>query len=68
MASRYASIPIRPVITANPGQVVGYLGPGLIVTTISVNSLVYQSQSTKQAAAAGFILLSMVIVSVWVSE
>ncbi|KAL1974592.1 hypothetical protein VTN31DRAFT_4796 [Thermomyces dupontii] len=45
--------------------VVGYLGPGLIVTTISVNSLVYQSQSTKQAAAAGFILLSMVIV-VWI--
>lgn len=43
-------------------QVVGYLAAGLVFTTLAVNSLVYQDESSKQAAAAGFILLSMVIV------
>jgi len=41
-----------------------YLAAGLVFTTISVNSLVYEPQASKQAAAAGFILQSMVIVSI----
>ncbi|KAL1971044.1 hypothetical protein VTN77DRAFT_2878 [Rasamsonia byssochlamydoides] len=45
--------------------VVGYLAAGLVFTTLAVNSLVYQPQASKQAAAAGFILLSMVII-VWI--
>ena len=36
---------------------------GLGYTTLAVNSLVYSSEGAKQAGAAGFILLSMVIVS-----
>lgn len=43
--------------------ITGYLSAGLVFTTLAVNSLVYQPQSSKQAAAAGFILLSMIIVS-----
>ncbi|KAL2001456.1 hypothetical protein VTN02DRAFT_1713 [Thermoascus thermophilus] len=45
--------------------IVGYLAPGLVFTTLAVNSLIYQDESVKQAAAAGFILLSMVIV-IWI--
>lgn len=33
------------------------------MTTSSVSTLVYQPQSSNQAAAAGFILLSMITVS-----
>jgi hypothetical protein len=44
-------------------QITSYLSAGLVFTTLAVNSLVYQPQSSKQAAAAGFILLSMIIVS-----
>jgi SHO1 osmosensor len=36
-----------------------------VFTTLAVNSLVYQPQSSKQAAAAGFILLSMIII-IWI--
>ena len=42
---------------------VGFLAAGLVFTTSSVNSLIYWSDKAKQAAAAGFILLSMVSVS-----
>jgi SHO1 osmosensor len=45
--------------------IVGYLSSGLVFTSLAVNSLVYQPQSSKQAAAAGFILLSMIII-VWI--
>ncbi|GFF94537.1 putative high osmolarity signaling protein Sho1 [Aspergillus lentulus] len=45
--------------------VVGYLSTGLVLTTLAVNTLVYADESSSQAAAAGFILLSMVIV-VWI--
>lgn len=45
--------------------IVGYLASGLVFTTLAVNSLVYQPQSSKQAAGAGFILLSMVII-LWI--
>ncbi|EED17599.1 high osmolarity signaling protein Sho1, putative [Talaromyces stipitatus ATCC 10500] len=45
--------------------VVGYLSAGLAFTTLAVNSLVYQPQSSKQAAAAGFILLSMINI-IWI--
>jgi SHO1 osmosensor len=39
------------------------LAAGLVFQTSSVNSLVYSSDGAKEAAAAGFILLSMVAVS-----
>lgn len=39
---------------------VGYMGAGLVLTSSSVNSLIYYSEGSRQAAAAGFILLSMV--------
>jgi SHO1 osmosensor len=39
---------------------VGFLSSGLILTSSSVNSLIYSSNGAKEAAAAGFILLSMV--------
>ncbi|KAI1343490.1 osmosensor protein [Xylariaceae sp. FL0016] len=40
--------------------IVGYVGAGLVLTTSSVNSLIYSPEGARQAAAAGFILLSMV--------
>ncbi|KAJ0122965.1 osmosensor protein [Diaporthe amygdali] len=45
--------------------VVGYLACGLVLTTSSVNSLVYSANGAKEAASAGFILLSMVTI-VWI--
>lgn len=42
--------------------IVGFLAAGLVFTTSSVNSLIYWQNSAKEAAAAGFILLSMVSV------
>ncbi|ERS96928.1 SHO1 osmosensor [Sporothrix schenckii 1099-18] len=45
--------------------VVGYLACGLVLATSSVNGLVYSSNGAKEAAAAGFILLSMVTI-VWI--
>jgi SHO1 osmosensor len=42
---------------------VGYMGAGLVLTSSSVNSLIYTGEGSRQAAAAGFILLSMVNVS-----
>ena len=44
--------------------VVGYLACGLVLTTSSVNGLVYSTNGAKEAAAAGFILLSMVTVRI----
>lgn len=43
--------------------VVGYLACGLVLTTSSVNDLVYSTHGANEACAAGFILLSMVTVS-----
>lgn len=48
--------------------VVGYLACGLVLTTSSVNSLVYSANGAKEAASAGFILLSMVTVRSSVPE
>ncbi|KAK3372624.1 high osmolarity signaling protein SHO1 [Podospora didyma] len=45
--------------------IVGYLACGLILSTSSVNSLVYSPFGARQAASAGFILLSMVTI-VWI--
>ncbi|KKZ63679.1 SHO1 osmosensor [[Emmonsia] crescens] len=45
--------------------IVGYLAAGLTFTTLAVNSLIYDDQASKQAAAAGFILQSMVNI-VWI--
>ncbi|KAL7621060.1 Transmembrane osmosensor [Parahypoxylon ruwenzoriense] len=45
--------------------VVGYLACGLVATTSSVNALVYAPEGSREAAAAGFILLSMVNI-VWI--
>lgn len=48
--------------------VVGYLACGLVLTTSSVNSLVYSANGAKEAASAGFILLSMVTVRAQVAS
>ncbi|KAK0748978.1 high osmolarity signaling protein SHO1 [Schizothecium vesticola] len=45
--------------------IVGYLGGGLVLASSSVNGLVYSTNAAKEAAAAGFILLSMVTI-VWI--
>lgn len=45
-------------------QIVGYLAAGLVMTTSAVSTLIYQNAGTMQAAAAGFILLSMISVSI----
>lgn len=37
----------------------GFLAAGLVFTTSAVNSLIYYPQAPKEAAAAGFILLSI---------
>jgi SHO1 osmosensor len=65
MAMRYALTIISHSYTwlLTIYQISAYLSAGLVFTTLAVNSLVYQPQSSKQAAAAGFILLSMIIVS-----
>ena len=47
-------------VDADNGQIVGFLAAGLVFTTSAVNTLVYASSGAKEAAAAGFILLSMV--------
>ena len=44
-------------------KITGFLAAGLVFTTSAVNSLIYSSSGAKEAAAAGFILLSMVAVS-----
>jgi SHO1 osmosensor len=44
--------------------IVGFLAAGMVFTTSSVNSLIYWSDGSKEAAAAGFILLSMVQVGI----
>ncbi|KAI9698563.1 MAG: Transmembrane osmosensor [Bogoriella megaspora] len=45
--------------------ITGFMAAGLVFNSSSVNSLVYSSDGAKQAAAAGFILLSMVTI-VWI--
>ncbi|KAI0018791.1 osmosensor protein [Xylariomycetidae sp. FL0641] len=45
--------------------IVGYLACGLVLTSSSVNSLIYSPEGAREAAAAGFLLLSMVII-VWI--
>ena len=43
-------------------QIVGFLAVGLAFTSSIINALVYSPDSAKEAAAAGFILLSIVLV------
>ncbi|KAK2593951.1 Transmembrane osmosensor [Conoideocrella luteorostrata] len=45
--------------------VTGYLAGGMVLVTSGINSLVYSKNGAREAAAAGFILLSMVII-VWI--
>ncbi|PHH90821.1 hypothetical protein CDD83_2575 [Cordyceps sp. RAO-2017] len=45
--------------------VTGYLAGGMVLVTSSVNLLVYSKSGAREAAAAGFILLSMVVI-VWI--
>ncbi|KAG6008450.1 UPF0327 protein [Claviceps maximensis] len=45
--------------------ITGYLAGGMVLVTSGVNSLVYAKSGAREAAAAGFILLSMVII-VWI--
>lgn len=44
--------------------VVGYLGCGLVLSTVSANTLIHFNQGAKEAAGAGYILLAMVTVRV----
>ena len=53
----------RPYNADHDGQIVGFLAAGLTYSTSIVNDLVYSPEGDKEAAAAGFILLSMVMVS-----
>lgn len=50
-------------LESNNKQITGYLSSGLVLTSLAVNSLVSEPQASKQAASAGYILLSMVNVS-----
>jgi SHO1 osmosensor len=52
-------------LEAHKIQVVGFLAAGLVMTTSTVNSLVYSPQGDKEAVAAGHILLSMVAI-IWI--
>ncbi|RDA95264.1 hypothetical protein CP533_3547 [Ophiocordyceps camponoti-saundersi (nom. inval.)] len=45
--------------------ITGYLAGGMVLVTSGVNSLVYSKSGAREAAAAGFILLSMVVI-VWI--
>ena len=51
------------VIPADFVQVVGFLAAGLVFCSSIINALVYSPEGPKEAAAAGYILLSMVFVS-----
>ena len=44
--------------------ITAFLGAGLVFTTSSVNSLIYYPEAAKEAAAAGFILISIVAVRI----
>ena len=59
----YAIPFIRRPQSADTGQIVGFLAAGLTYSTSIINDLVYSPEGDKEAAAAGFILLSMVMVS-----
>ena len=47
-------------VTTYHVAIVGYLAVGLLLTMTSVNNTVFSSNGAREAAAAGFILLSMV--------
>lgn len=49
---------------ADRRQIVGFLATALVYTSSIVNALVYDSDGAMEAAAAGFILLSMVAVCI----
>lgn len=52
---------------ADRRQIVGFLAIALVYTSSIVNELVYDSDGANEAAAAGFILMSMVAVCIPVS-
>lgn len=57
-------LPVRvDFIDAELLQVVGFLAAGLVFCSSIINALVYSPEGPKEAAAAGYILLSMVFVS-----
>jgi SHO1 osmosensor len=65
----FCIIGVFVVIASNTIQtyhvaIVGFLAAGLVLTTSSVNALVYSPEGAKEAAAAGHILLSMVAVCI----
>ena len=51
-------------LSADTWQIVGFLAVGLVYMPSIINVLVYSSDGAKEASAAGFILLSMVMVSI----
>ncbi len=62
VAVRHTSLSIVWKPLAKLRQIVGFLAAGLTYSTAIVNTLVYSSDGAKEASAAGFILLSMVMV------
>jgi len=61
-------VAVRPLFDSNRRdvngwQIVGFLAAGLTYATALINELVYASDGAKEASAAGFILLSMVMVN-----
>ena len=58
----YVSLEYLAMVYTNTWQIVGFLSAGLVFTSSVINALVYQADGAKEAAAAGFILLSMVAV------
>lgn len=47
---------------ADPVQIVGFTAAGIVLSSSAVNALVYSPVAANEAAAAGFILLSMIAV------
>ena len=63
VAVSYRCSPPRSGAPTHVSQITSFLAAGLVFTTSSVNSLVYSSVAAFEAAAAGYILLSMIAVS-----
>lgn len=59
---RGTSILERESLVSNNPQIASYLAAGLVFTSSAVNNTIYEGDPAKEAAAAGYILLSMIAV------